>query len=311
MVINMKKWNIYILALLLLCCLLPKNLSHAKGTTYVELNDMYYTKENCVIYAEPTYTSTILTTAKANIPVHVIGYYTNGWYRINVGVIAYCKMDSLTCTGEITTISDNDVMAQDAKKIATELKYKFHYLVLNKEKIIEKQYFNSFVGEKAIVYVKLDENTGILFKMIYDDPIKQDIDLNFNVSEVITSYGSRSIHYDSPVDMPFTGQIVSFQFKVGYDKIVDIEVKDMDTDEFNLMNTYYTEYSELAYAPTTQLSDLYIFEYETTRSLNKTLREKMANIRKGIKYMEYDDADYRKSIHSKLRKDTEYIDYVL
>ena len=299
-----------VLVVLLLCCLLPNSVSNAKGTTFIELKDVYYTKDNCVVYAEPTYTSQVIVVGTGNLPVQVVGYYTNGWYKINIGVIAYCKMDSLTCTGELTTISDTDVMAKDAKKVADELNYSFHYLVMNKQKIIEKEIFNKYVSEKAIVYVKLNDYTGILFKMIYDDPVSQDLDLNYDIQEVVDSAG-RTIFYKAPNEMGLTGQIANFQFRVGYDKIVDNNIKDMEDDTYNLMNTYYTEYSELSYAPVTQLSDFYIYEYETTRSLNDTIREKMADLRKGIKYMAYDQTDYRKSIHSKLRKDTEYIDYVL
>ena len=74
-------------------------ISHAKGPTYTAVQDVYYTKENCVVYAEPTYTATVLTTLGANLPVQVIGEYSNGWYRINIGVICYVKMDSVTSAG--------------------------------------------------------------------------------------------------------------------------------------------------------------------------------------------------------------------
>ena len=67
---------------------------YAKGPTYTPMQDVYYTKEACVVYAEPTYTSTVLATIGANIPVQVVGAYSNGWYRINIGVICYVKMDS-------------------------------------------------------------------------------------------------------------------------------------------------------------------------------------------------------------------------
>lgn len=43
--------------------------AYAKGPTYTAMQDVYYTKENCVVYAEPTYTSTVLTTLGANLPV--------------------------------------------------------------------------------------------------------------------------------------------------------------------------------------------------------------------------------------------------
>ena len=69
---------------------------YAKGPTYTPMQDVYYTKEACVVYAEPTYTSTVLATIGANIPVQVVGAYSNGWYRINIGVICYVKMDSVT-----------------------------------------------------------------------------------------------------------------------------------------------------------------------------------------------------------------------
>lgn len=64
------------------------------------MQDVYYTKDNCVVYAEPSYESTVLTTIGANVPVRVVGMYSNGWYRINLGVIAYVKMDSVTSAGQ-------------------------------------------------------------------------------------------------------------------------------------------------------------------------------------------------------------------
>ena len=35
--------------------------SYAKGPTYTAIQDVYYTKENCVVYAEPTYTCLLYT----------------------------------------------------------------------------------------------------------------------------------------------------------------------------------------------------------------------------------------------------------
>ena len=67
------------------------------------------------MYAEPTYTSTVLTTIAANVPVRVVGSYSNGWYRINIGVIAYCKMDSLTTAGDVGVITAKDTQAYYAE----------------------------------------------------------------------------------------------------------------------------------------------------------------------------------------------------
>ena len=285
--------------------------ANAKGTTYVELKDIYFTKANCVVYAEPTYNSTVLTTAGANLPVNVLGYYTNGWYRINVGLIAYVKMDSLTPAGEYGSVSSNDPMGLDAQKVAKELGYNFHYITLNNSKVIEKSFFNQYIDEKCILYAKINDDLGVYFKMIYDDTVTSDIDLNFTITASENCDGSRVIYYDAPEDLALKGTIANFIFKVGYDKVVDNYIKDIDTDDYNLMNTYYTEFSQVSYAPITCVTDMYIFEEETTKSLSETKRAKMADLRKGIKYMEYDQDDYRAAISSKLRKDTEYIDYVL
>ncbi|RAZ95249.1 hypothetical protein DK853_30940, partial [Klebsiella oxytoca] len=98
------------------------------------MQDVYYTKENCVVYAEPTYTSTVLTTLGANLPVQVVGAYSNGWYRINIGVICYVKMDSVTSAGAIGIKNNADKQIADAQKTAAELGYEFVYLTLNKQK---------------------------------------------------------------------------------------------------------------------------------------------------------------------------------
>ena len=119
--------------------------TYAKGPTYTAMQDTYYTKDNCVVYAEPTYTSTVLTTIGPNIPVRVIGAYSNGWYRINIGVICYVKMDSVTSAGAIGIKNNEDHQIADAQRTAAELGYEFVYLTLNKQKVIKKDIYNSYV----------------------------------------------------------------------------------------------------------------------------------------------------------------------
>lgn len=297
----------------------------AKGPSYTDLQDVYYTREDCVVYAEPAYTSTVLTTIGANVPVNVVGYYSNGWYRINIGVICYVKMDSLTTAGAIGIKNKGDSQIADAKRIADELGYQFVYLTLNKEKIIRKDIFNSYIGQKVILYAKISDDLGVSFKMLYNDKVKNDIDLNYTsaASEfpVDTPQGTtpqrtyRVIDYTLPGDAAHTelrGQMAIFQFKVGYDKKVEIRTNDLETymliDADDAM-AYYTEFSEFAYASMTQVSDMQVTEQEIADSLSENRRAKMDNIRKGIKYLDYDKKGYRDSIGSRLRKDTEYVDY--
>ena len=148
---------------IVLGALQPELSVYAKGTTYTQMEDVYYTKEGCVVYAEPTYEATVLTTIGANVPIRVIGLYSNGWYRINIGVIAYCKMDSLTSAGNIGIVSPTDKQAFYAKQTADELGYAFEYMVLNKEKKIKKDIFNSYVGQKVILFAKIDDMTAVSF----------------------------------------------------------------------------------------------------------------------------------------------------
>ena len=58
---------------IILGALQPERSVLAKGTTYTQMEDVYYTKDGCVVYAEPTYTATVLTTIGANVPVRVVG----------------------------------------------------------------------------------------------------------------------------------------------------------------------------------------------------------------------------------------------
>lgn len=281
----------------------------AKGTTYTQMEDVYYTKEGCVVYAEPTYTATVLTTIGANVPVRVVGVYSNGWYRINIGVIAYCKMDSLTTAGNIGVVSATDKQAFYAKQTADELGYAFEYMVLNKEKVIKKDIFNSYIGQKIILFAKIDDMTAVSFKMLYADPVKKDISLNYTRTSSESTGGGRTIEYTLSDSTQLWGQVAIFQFMVGYDKSADMYIWDIENNEYNKMNTYYTEFSEFAYAPVTQVSNMKVAECEIPNSLSDELRTKMGNIRKGIKYLSYDEKEYRSAITSKLRKDTEYMDY--
>lgn len=281
----------------------------AKGTTYTQMEDIYYTKEGCVVYAEPTYTATVLTTIGANIPVRVVGAYSNGWYRINIGVIAYCKMDSLTTAGNIGVVSTTDKQAYYAKQTADELGYAFEYMVLNKEKEIKKDIFNSYIGKKIILFAKIDDMTAVSFKMLYADEVKDDISLNYTRTASESVGGGRTIEYTLDDSTELWGQVAIFQFMVGYDKSADMYIWDIENNEYNKMNTYYTEFSEFAYAPVTQVSNMMVVECEIPNSLTDDVRTKMSNIRKGIKYLSYDDKAYRSAIRSKLRKDTEYMDY--
>lgn len=283
--------------------------SYAKGPTYTAMQDVYYTKDNCVVYAEPTYTSTVLTTIGANIPVQVIGAYSNGWYRINIGVIAYVKMDSVTSAGAIGLPTNSNSQIADAQKTATELGYEFVYLQLNKEKVIKKDIFNSYIGKKAILYAKIDDEVGVSFKMLYNDKVTKDIDLKFTKSVSTSQFGGRVVEFKFNDSTELLGQIAIFQFKEGYDKAVTIFPVDLDTGDYVEMNTYYTEFSEFAYAPVTQVASMKIIEEEIPNSLTDNQRKIMSDHRKGIKYLSDDKVDYRDSIHSRLRKDTEYVDY--
>ncbi len=284
--------------------------AYAKGPTYTAMQDVYYTKENCVVYAEPTYTSTVRTTLGANLPVQVVGAYSNGWYRINIGVICYVKMDSVTSAGAIGIKNNADKQIADAQKTAAELGYEFVYLTLNKQKTIKKDIYNSYVGQKVILYAKIDDELGVSFKMLYEDKIKNDIDLNMTKTASVNKFGDRTVQFMFNNDMELKGQIAIFQFRTGYDKAVDIYPSDVDTGEFVMMNTYYTEFSEFAYAPVTQVADIMIVEAEIPNSLTETQRNIMADHRKGIKYQCDDTSEYRSDVvHGKLRKDTEYVDY--
>ena len=211
--------------------------AYAKGPTYTAMKDTYYTKENCVVYAEPDYKSTVLTTIGANIPVQVIGAYSNGWYRINIGVICYVKMDSVTSAGAIGIKNNADHQIADAQKTAAELGYEFVYLTLNKQKIIKKDIYNSYVGKKVILYAKIDDELGVSFKMLYEDKIKSDIDLNVSKHESVNDFGDRTVQYLFNNDVELKGQLAIFQFRTGYDKAVDIYPSDMDTGEFILMRS--------------------------------------------------------------------------
>lgn len=283
---------------------------YAKGPTYTALQDVYYTKDNCVVYAEPTYTSTVLATLSANLPVKVIGEYSNGWYRIDIGVICYVKMDSVTSAGAIGIKNNADSQIADAQRTAAELGYEFVYLTLNKQKVIKKDIYNSYVGQKVILYAKIDDELGVSFKMLYEDKIKNDINLKMTKNVTVDNSGVRTVQYLFDNNIELKGQLAIFQFKTGYDKAVDIYPSDVDTGEFVMMNTYYTEFSEFAYGPTTQVADIMIVETEIPNSLTDNQRAIMADLRKGIKYQSDDTSEYRRSVvHGKLRKDTEYVDY--
>lgn len=284
--------------------------SYAKGPTYTAMQDVYYTKDNCIVYAEPTYTSTVLTTIGANIPVQVVGAYSNGWYRINIGVICYVKMDSVTSAGAIGIKNNEDKQIADAQQTAAELGYEFVYLTLNKQKTIKKDIYNSYVGKKVILYAKIDDELGVSFKMLYEDKIKNDINLNIKKTSTVGKFGERTVQFLFDEDIALNGQLAIFQFRTGYDKAVDIYPSDLDSGDFVMMNTYYTEFSEFAYAPVTQVADIMIVEAEIPNSLTDNQRKIMADHRKGIKYQIDDTSEYRSDVvHGRLRKDTEYVDY--
>lgn len=304
-----KRWIGLVLGLLLACTAAGGITASAQGPEYTQLNDVYYAVEGCTVYAQPDYTSTVLTTIGANVPVRVIGSYSNGWYRINIGVIAYCKMDSLTTAGDVGVITATDTQAYYAKQTADELGYAFHYMVLNDKKTIKKDIFNSYIGQKAILFARIDDELAVSFKMLYADPIKSDIDLHYTRTAAVNGDGSRTVELNIASEQALNGQIAIFQMKTGYDKAVDMYIWDMDNAEYNYMNTYYTEFSEYAYAPVTQVSNIRYTEAEIPNSLTTEVRTKMNNIRKGIKYLSYDDADYKAALTSRLRKDTEYADY--
>lgn len=281
----------------------------AKGPTYTAKEDVYYTKAGCIVYAEPTYTSIVLATLDANLPVRVIGEFSNGWYRINIGVIGYVKWDSVTTAGAIGLPNKASAQVADAQRIATEIGYEFVYLTLNDEKTIKKDIYNSYVGQKVMLYVKLDDEVGVSFKMLYEDKVKSDINLKFTKTTTTGMLGDRILELAFDEDKELLGQIAIFQFKEGYDKAITINTTDLDSYDYVEMNTYYTEFSEFAYAPVTQIANMKIIDEEIPNSLTEKQRARMTDLQRGIKYQSYDNKEYRSSIHSRLRKDTEYVDY--
>ena len=94
-----------------------------------------------------------------------------------------------------------------------------------------------------------------------------------------------------------------------FGKAITINTTDLDSYEYVEMNTYYTEFSEFAYAPVTQIANMKIIDEEIPNSLTDKQRARMTDLQRGIKYQSYDNKEYRSSIHSRLRKDTEYVDY--
>lgn len=281
--------------------------------TYTAMTDVYYTKAGCIVYSQPSYTSPVLVTLDANLPVQVIGAYSNGWYRINIGAIGYVKFDAVTTAGAIGLPVKADTQILDAQRIAAEIGYEFVNLKLNNEMKIKKDIYNSYVGKKVMLYAKLDNEIGVSFKMLYDNKVQSDIDLTFTKTVLANAPGSRKIAISfTNGAMPLLGQIAIFQFKAGCDMAADIYTTDLTTYTSVYMNTYCTEFSEFAYAPVTQIADMQIDMYEVSFSLTEKQRERMTNIQRGIKYQSYDNQPaYINSINSNLRKDTEYVDYFL
>ncbi|MBQ5850220.1 MAG: hypothetical protein IIW54_05315, partial [Lachnospiraceae bacterium] len=158
-------------------------------------------------------------------------------------------------------------------------------------------------------FAVIDDMTAVSFKMLYADEVKNDISLKYTRNASNSTGGGRTIEYTLADKTELWGQVAIFQFKVGYDKSADMYIGDIDGSEYTKMNTYYTEFSEFAYAPVTQVGNMKVVECEIPNSLSDEVREKMGNIRKGIKYLSYDEKDYRSMLTSKLRKDTEYMDY--
>jgi hypothetical protein len=218
-------------------------------------------------------------------------------------------MDSLTTTGVLGT-NVNDTMTADALKTANEIGYTFVPLTLNKEKVIKKDVFNSYIGKKALLYVKINDELGVMFKMLYNDKVTKDIDLNYTITSTVDSTNTRLVYYTLDNPTTLKGQIAIFQFKLGYDKAITIFPEDLDGGGYVEMNTYYTETSELAYGPMTQVASIMVTDEEVPFSLTDNMKKINSDHRKGIKYLSDDTKDYRDSITSKVRKDTEYVDYV-
>lgn len=287
--------------------------------SYTAMTDVYYTKAGCIVYSQPLYTSPVIITLDENLPVQVIGAYSNGWYRINIGVIGYVKFDAVSPAGAIGLPVKADAQILEAQKIAAEMGYEFVNLKLNKQKKIKKDVYNSYVGKKVLLYAKLDDDIGVSFKMLYDDEIKSDIDLAFTKT-VTDTPGRRTIgitftNPNPPIQL--LGQIAIFQFKVGYDMEYNVFTMDLANLSYVQMNDplnpYCTEFSEFAYAPVTQIANMRVSAQEVSYSLDKEQRARMTNIQRGIKYQSYDNQPtYINSINGpdkELRRDTEYVDY--
>lgn len=280
-----------------------------RGPDFEKMEDTYYTNGTVTVYMGPDYESPVLTYIQDNMPIRVIGKYSNGWYRINIGVVGYVKMDSLTTAWDRSNTVNSSKQAGAALATANEIGYSFHNMVLNDQKVIKKDIFNSYIEDKTILFAAFDDQVAVSFKMVYPDRVKNNVDLNFTKIVTDNAGDGQTIELFAPIDLKLYGQVAIFQIRVGYDQCADIYIWDMDDQEYVYQSTVYSEFSEYAYFTTTQISNMKIIHCETERSLSEKLREKMANIRRGIKYKKYDEKDYRDMIGSKLRKDTEYVDY--
>lgn len=281
-----------------------------RGPDFEKMEDTYYTNGVVTVYMGPDYESQILTYIQDNMPVRVIGKYSNGWYRINIGVIGYVKMDSLTTAWDRSNTVNSSKQAGAALATANEIGYSFHNMVLNDQKVIKKDIFNSYIEDKTILFAAFDDQVAVSFKMVYPDKVKDNVDLNFTkfVSDNVAGDG-QTIELLAPLNLKLYGQVAIFQIRIGYDQSAEIYIWDMENEEYVYQSTVYSEFSEYAYFTTTQIANMKIIHEETERSLSDKLRAKMTNIRRGIKYWDYDDKEYRSMIGSKLRKDTEYVDY--
>lgn len=281
-----------------------------RGPDFEKMEDTYYTNGVVPVYMGPDYESQILTYIQDNMPVRVIGKYTNGWYRINIGVIGYVKIDSLTTAWDRSNTVNSSKQAGAALATASEIGYSFHNMVLNDQKVIKKDIFNSYIEDKTILFAAYDDQVAVSFKMVYPDKVKHDVDLNFTkiINDNLAGDG-QTIELLPPSDLKLYGQVAIFQIRIGYDQAAEIYIWDIDDEDYVYQGTVYSEFSEYAYFTTTQVSRMKIIHAETERSLSDKLRTKMTNIRRGIKYWDYDEKEYRNMLGSKLRKDTEYVDY--
>ena len=151
-----------------------------------ETSAVLYSCKGTVAYASPDFTSAMVTTINANLPVQVVGVTSNGWFQIDLGMVCYVPGYSLTQepTGEAKVIySEEEIQSFIKGTYAFYDNEKLMSFSVDEVKEMDAtmyiRYLDSFLAGNGLAADCLIQETAETLQTLYADACAEDSEYSY------------------------------------------------------------------------------------------------------------------------------------